>query len=516
MTYLLSHTILNGAEKHPSKAAFRYGKQTLTYVTLAQRMNQLSNLLIELGVKRGDRVGVFLNRCLDTATAIYGIMNTGAVYVPIDPNAPATRIQFLIDNCDIKCLVSNDMQRNKLQKLQEKGIVPEVIIGTTLDSHKRSISWEEVETMPTTNPNINILERDLAYILFTSGSTGKPKGIMHSHYSGLSYAKLTTELYQLRADDIFGNHAPIFFDISTLGYFTAPFVGGTTVIASDAHCMMPASLSSLIAQEKISVWYSVPLALIQMLQKGAIEQRDWSHLRWMLYAGESFPVKHLRALMHQIPQAKVSNIYGPTETNQCTYYNLDQIPSSDQPIPIGKVWRNTEMLILDEKEQEVAKGEIGELLIRSASMMEGYWRNPARTAKSLYRIVGDSGLSRTFYRTGDLVRADEQNQLHFLGRKDRQIKTRGFRVELDEVEIAILAHESVNEAAVWAKQLNDETIAICAVVTSKNELNKTELKNYLKQKLPVYALPQQLELLKDLPRTPTGKIDRNKLNEIIE
>ncbi len=477
-------------------------------------MHQLANLLVASGVKRGDRVGVFLNRCLDTATAIYGIMNAGALYVPIDPNAPAERVEFLIQHCTIRCLISNDMQHKKLQKLQEKNILPEVLIGAKVEEHKRDYTWEEVAQMPKTNPNINTSERDLAYILFTSGSTGKPKGIMHSHYSGLSYAKLTANLYQLQADDVFGNHAPIFFDISTLGYFTAPYVGATTIIASDAHIMMPASLSNLIAQEKISVWYSVPLALIQMLQKGAINQRDWSSLRWLLYAGEPFPVKHLRALMQEVPQASVSNIYGPTETNQCTYYNLPAIPKSDEPISIGQVWRNTEMLILDENEEEVVEGEVGELLIRSATMMEGYWRDPERTKKSLYKVVQDSGLVRTFYRTGDLVREDAENQLQFLGRKDRQIKTRGFRVELDEVEVAIITHEAVNEAAVWATTAEDDTTIICAVATLHTNLSKADLIVYLKSKLPVYTIPQQLALVEDLPRTATGKIDRNRLKKI--
>lgn len=511
--YLLPHIIHSSAAKYPDKAAFRCNNQSITFAELSKQVNQLAHTLIALGVQPGDRVAAFFNRSLETAIAIYGIMQSGAAYVPIDPNLPPERIQFLINDCDIQHLVTNKMQKSRLKKLMTGGLNIKTILGLEADLPCKTISWENIRQKPANEPDVNILEHDLAYILYTSGSTGTPKGIMHSHYSGLAYAKLTADLYGLNEQDIIGNHAPIFFDISTLGYFTAPFVGATTIISSEAHIKMPASLAQLIAKEKITVWYSVPLALIQMLQNGAIAQRDWSAIRWIFYAGEPFPVKHLRTVMELLPQARFSNIYGPTETNQCTYYNLPGIPKTDDPIPIGYIWGNTEMMIVDENDEEVQDGEVGELLIRSATKMLGYWKKPELTAISQLVKQTSSGIQKQFYKTGDLVKVNSEGLLLFLGRKDRQVKTRGFRVELDEVENALLANPAVSEVAVFTIKEEADVKSIYAIVTLKEEvqLSEAELTIFAKQKLAWYAVPQKIIISQELPRTATGKINRKQL-----
>ena len=187
----------------------------------------------------------------------------------------------------------------------------------------------------TINP-VKILESDLAYIMYTSGSTGAPKGIMHTHHSGLSYAKLSTQVYDVKPSDRIANHAPLHFDISTFGYFSGPLASATTVIIPDAYTKLPASLSTLMEQEKISIWYSVPLALVQLLHNGVLEARDLSSLRWVLYGGENFMPKYIRSLMALWSNATFSNVYGPAEVNQCTFYHLNMPPESDGPIPIGK------------------------------------------------------------------------------------------------------------------------------------------------------------------------------------
>ncbi|MEM9888636.1 MAG: amino acid adenylation domain-containing protein [Bacteroidota bacterium] len=513
MIFTLPHTILNSANQLPDQVAFRCLQESRTYAEMAIQMNQLSNGLLELGIKKGDRVGIFLNRSIETAIAIYGVMNAGAVYVPIDPNLSLERVRFLIQDCGIQCLLSNKAQSRKLQKLLAVETNLKYIIGLKKDWKLETISWEAIFQFPTSSPKVRILEHDLAYIMYTSGSTGTPKGIMHTHHSGLSYAKLSADLYDLHSKDIFGNHAPLFFDISTFGYFSVPLKGATTVIATDAHVKMPASLSQLIDEERVSIWYSVPLALIQMLQRGVLEERNWENLRWILYGGEPFPIKHLRALMERLPQTRFSNVYGPAEVNQCTYYHLPELPKKEEPIPLGQIWDNTEMLILDEKNEEVATGVAGELLIRSATRMKAYWQNPALTEQSLYQQKTEYGTSKIFYRTGDLVMLDEAGRLQFLGRKDRQIKSRGYRVELDDVENALLEHEAVNEAAVFSIKDQEETNVICAVLTlkSKKQLAEKELMAYCKNKLNWYAIPQKLSIVEDLPRTPSGKIDRKVL-----
>ena len=470
-------------------------------------MNQLSNLLLDLGIKKGDRVGVYLNRCLESAIAIYGIMNAGAAYVPIDPSAPPSRISFLLKDCGIKHLITNKNQKRNVEKIIKENTPLEYIIGSKEEQPIKSFSWEEISQLPTTNPTINILEKDLAYIMYTSGSTGAPKGIMHTHYSGLNYAKLSADLYDLSEKDIVGNHAPLHFDISTFGYFSSPLVGATTVIIPDAYTKMPASLSQLIQNEKMSVWYSVPLALVQLLQRGVLEQRDMSALRWVLYGGEPFPTKHLCSLMVKWPKARFCNVYGPAEVNQCTFYNIPSIPKNDGPMPLGEVWGNTEMLILNENNESIKNNKIGELLIRTATMMEGYWNQPHLTENAFYKRELFPGHEEIFYRTGDLVRLDNDGLLMFMGRKDRQIKTRGYRVELDEVEAVLVKNVSVEEAAVFSVRDEEYGLLIEAAVILKNNalITETELIQYMAVYIPEYAIPKKISIIEIFPRTSTGK-----------
>lgn len=514
MIYTLPQAVEASARKFPEKDAFRCLQKSYTYQSLAEQMNQLAHCLIQNGVQRGDRVGVYLNRCLESALAIYGIMQAGAVFVPLDPLAPLERIKYLLEDCEIQWVISQNTQAEKLEQLIGGGVSMAGIIGLQKEWSVPTYSWEQIQaTLPSTRPQVKILEDDLAYIMYTSGTTGTPKGIMHSHYSGLSYAKLSAELYELTEADRVGNHAALHFDISTFGYLSAPLVGATTVIVPDAHTKMPASLSSLMEKEKLTFWYSVPLALIQLIQRGVLPERDLSSLRWVLFGGEPFPPKFLRVLMETWPQASFSNVYGPAEVNQCTYYTIPNIPTDDSPLPLGHIWGNTEMLILDPNDTAVAPGETGELLIRSATRMKGYWKRPDLTDLGCYIKKGNTGVPKVFYRTGDLVRLDENGLLHFLGRKDRQIKTRGYRVELDEVEAMLITHQAIEEAAVFAYPHPESGLLIGAAVTLTPDqaVQVTELQQYLGQALPWYAVPQKITITQALPRTAAGKINRKVL-----
>lgn len=514
MIYLLPHTISNSAKRFPDREAFRCGNAALTYRQMERRMNQVAGVLHEANLQKGDRVGIYLNRCIETAIAMYGIMQAGGVYVPIDPKAPVSRSRFLIEDCGIKILISQPAQKRHLAKVLEAPSNVHTLIGLNEEREGiNSISWETVfEHKDQFTLPFRLLEKDLAYIIYTSGSTGQPKGIMHTHYSGLSYARLSAEVYDLNEKDRIGNHAPIHFDISTLGYFTSPFVGACSVIVSDAHTIFPASLADLIEKEALTVWYSVPLALIQLLQNKVLDNKKITQLRWLLYGGEPFPPKYIKALMEHWPTTRFCNVYGPAEVNQCTYYHLPGPPQLDESIPIGKVWKNTDFLIINEEDQPVDQGETGELLIRSATQMKGYWGNPELTDQSLYKQITDHE-TLLFYRTGDLVKIDQHNQMHFLGRKDFQVKIRGHRVELDAVEASLMTHNSVSEAAVYAIQATEESKQIAAAVILKPtvSISTEELTNFLKTQLPMYAVPEKITFVKDFPRTTSGKIKRSMI-----
>lgn len=524
MIYLLPHSIDHAADSAPDRAAFRCDDQSLTYQQLVEVTNRLAHALIDQGIKPGDRVGVLMPRCVQSAVAVYGIMKAGAAYVPLDPHSPPASLQILIDYCGIRCVVTSGMKSGLLEMLVADSEKLEAVIGSTqLDSSCRWIPWEDVDEFPANAPRaINILEQDLAYIMFTSGSTGRPKGIMHTHYSGLSYARLSVDTYGIQGSDIIGSHSPLYFDMSTLGYFSGPLAAATTILIPEAHTRLPASLSQLIETEQMTIWYSVPYALIQLHMRGVLESRDFGALRWVLFGGEPFPSKHLRELMQRWPHARFSNVYGPAEVNQCTYYHLppiDQSELSDSlPIPIGSTWANTSSLVVDENDQPVVAGDLGELLIRSPTMMRGYWGREDLNAAAFFRQTGRSGIEEVFYRTGDLVNVEADDHYVFIGRKDRQVKIRGYRVELDSVEQALSSHPAVEEAGAFTVRDAAEVLHVRASLTLKpqspsttSEIEPKELIAYVARRLPWYAVPGEIRVERVLPRTTSGKIDRRQL-----
>ena len=527
MVYLLPQTIDRTAEDASDRDAFCTPGHSLTYGELVERSTQLARLLAEDGVCRGDRVGIFMPRSLETAVAVYGIMKAGAAFVPIDPHLPVAGLRRLINDCGINVLATHNDQAPILQQLTAEKTSVQAVVGLDrpLEGPLRTRSWSQLEQFSAASPpTTRMVEDDLAYIMYSSGSTGRPKGIMHTHRSGLSYAKLSVHEYGVRSDDRIANHSPLHFDMSTFGYFSSTYAGATTVLIPEAYTKLAASVAQLIEAQRITIWYSVPLALIRLLLRGGLESRDMTSLRWVLFGGEPFPVRYLKELMSRWPQARFSNVYGPAEVNQCTSYQVPPITdkrsneANDEPIPIGTIWDNTEGLILDEKDQPVAQGQIGELVIRSPTMMRGYWARPESNASAFYRQQLYKNFTKTFYRTGDLVRSRSDGQLLFVGRKDRQIKVRGYRIELDDVEHTLAVHPKVEEAAVFPVRTTEGVHHIEAAVVFKagHKLEQSELQSFLSSKLSWYAVPSKFDILESLPRTTSGKIDRRKLQTIAE
>ena len=287
MINTLTDIVKYSAQRYPEQAAYTDGKNEVSYSQLESKTSQLASRLLEYGLKPQDRVGIYMPRSLESAIAVYGIMKAGGVFVPLDPLAPASRTAYLIRDCGITLLVTVENQRKKISRvLEQHDSLLEAIVGIDQDLGCQYVSWDTIYEQPINKTELPFVDPDdLAYIMYTSGSTGTPKGIMHTHKSGLNYAKLSAALYQLHHRDRVASHAPLHFDISTFSYFTAPLAGATTLIIPEAFTKVPASLSSLLESEKVTIWYSVPLALIQMLTNGLLEQRELSSIRWVLFRG---------------------------------------------------------------------------------------------------------------------------------------------------------------------------------------------------------------------------------------
>jgi acyl-coenzyme A synthetase/AMP-(fatty) acid ligase len=342
---------------------------------------------------------------------------------------------------------------------------------------------------------------------------------MISHRASLTFVNWAYDYFQVQSTDRVSNHAPFHFDLSVFDLFTGIQAGATVVLVPPGLSVFPQSLASFIAKQRITIWYSVPSLLIQLTLRGNLYQHHFASLRAILFAGEVFPIKYLRQLVEQIPHPKYYNLYGPTETNVCTCYAVtetDLAPERVEPLPIGQVCANSEVMVLNEQQQRLQPGEIGELYVRGPSLMKGYLGMPQKSRAVLLPYVLDPALGpETIYRTGDLVKQVADGTYLFLGRRDNMIKSRGYRIELGEIETALYDHPAVEEVAVVAIPDDQRTNVIKAVVVIRDDrtLHTRDLEYFCAGRLPAYMIPSIIEIRAKLPKTSTGKVDKTRLHQ---
>lgn len=505
MKRILTDNLIRSTDKFPDRIAFKQLNKSITYGSLLTSSAQLANVLLECGARKGDRIGIFMNRTFESAIAVYGALLAGAAFVPIDTNLPPQRVKQLLDDCNIDILISSPTFQKKIVSLVEEQPPLHTIIGAKelFTQSIKHISWESVWTASSKLPTIQCNESDLAYIIYTSGTTGKSKGIVHTHFSGASYAKLSAELYEITHEDILGNHSHLHYDISTMGYLTMPYVGGCTYIVPEAYTIFPVNLAKLLANEKLTIWYSVPLALIQLINVGDLENKDLDHLRWVLFGGESFSPDYMKKLMKLLPNAMFSNVYGPAEVNQCTYFNFSANEVISNPIPLGQAWPETIVKLVKEHPED----EIGELYVSSSTQMHSYWNKPEKTKEGFITMENTDGEKYRFYKTGDKSKYDNHGNLIFLGRQDRQTKLRGYRIELDELEYIIVKEASVKDAAVYIKKEEEEPFLCASIVVDPSSFSLTTFKKHIAKHLPSHAIPRTIKIVEKLPRTSAGKVN---------
>jgi amino acid adenylation domain-containing protein len=530
----LGNLVSERASIAPDSLAVVSGQVSLTYGEAAARVAALAGALRCAGVGRGDRVGVYVHKSVESYVGVHAILQAGAAYVPLDPTAPGEMLATVINDCDVRVLVSSDQLAVQLAALVSvcAGLRCIVDVGPETSTELVGVQTMSRAEVLGCEPfsGVRSIEDDLAYVMYTSGSTGKPKGIMHTHRSGLAYARYAADLYGVKAQDRLANSAPLHFDISTFDLFVGPLAGACTLMIPEPYLKMPASLAKLVEQQQASFWYSVPFLLVELLRRGALEQRDLSSLRWVLFGGEVMEAATIRGLGQHMPNAQFSNVYGPAEVNQCTYYNfsaMDATIQRDEPIPIGTAWSGAELRVVDEDHQSVEPGTDGELMVRSATMMDGYWNRADLNAAAIQFVDEPGGRQTRWLATGDLVRAQPDGLLQFLGRRDNQVKVRGNRVELESVESALAAIDSVEYAVAGLVDLDGQpalAAGICfaasAVAERAYEDPLTDLLSEIQRnvaaKVPAYAVPHRLFRLHDLPTTGTGKIDRKTIRRQLQ
>ncbi|MGV3710751.1 MAG: amino acid adenylation domain-containing protein [Gemmatimonas sp.] len=515
-TRLLHDLLAESAARVPaSPAVVEPGVGALTWSELDALSDRVRDRLHALGVRVGDRVGMYLPKTIDGIATVYGILKAGGAYVPVDPDAPPARCALIFSDCAVKVVVTEQRLTERLQtELETLASSPAILqlpkagggagITAALDAADAD---DKARHAVTQRP----APEGLAYILYTSGSTGRPKGVMLSHRAGMSYVEWCTEVFAPTHHDRFSSHAPLHFDLSILDLYASAAHGAAVVLLGEKLGKDPLRLAEVIANERITVWYSTPSILSLLTQYGKLERHDHSSLRFVLFAGEVFPVPRLREVVERWPHPRYFNLYGPTETNVCTYYEVKPPVPEDRvdPYPIGRTCENLRSRVVDMDGSDVASGGEGELVINGDNVMDGYWNLPERNAAAF--LVDGNG--DRWYRTGDLVVLDANGDHVFHGRRDRMVKRRGYRIELGEIEAGLATHPLVREVAVVADHAPGADVRITAVLRVNGEKNPStiELKQFCMERLPKYMVPDRFTFVAAMPRTSTDKIDYQSL-----
>ncbi len=482
------------AADHSARVAVEFGDERLTYAELLHASSCIADALRTRGAEPGRRVAFSFRKSIEALTHLFGIIRTGAAYVPIDPAWPGERVAAIVADAGIALWVGNVPPPAPVSGL-----------NVALISNEQ---WRR--TVPSDAPP-RVPHRDIANILYTSGSTGRPKGVEITTTSLLHFSKWGAAYFGLTPADRLANHAPYNFDLSTFDIFAAVRAGATMCPVPESLKMFPYQMAKFIADRGVSVWYSVPSALIMMHLRGRLAEHDLSKLRHVIFAGEVMPKPALQALAREIPHAAWTNLYGPTETNVCTFHRCTEADfSGDGPVPIGVPISETRVWVSGNDGRPIPDGESGELRVAGPTVTTGYFGDFEMTSLRCVPAPEGAGLC---YRTGDRVRRRPDGVLMFEGRIDRMIKCRGHRIEPGEIEAALHRHPAVRQAAVvpLADPVFGNRLKACVAARAGMSLTEPDLIAHCRPLVPVYMMPDVWHFYDQLPETDRGKIDLQKL-----
>ncbi|PKO46726.1 MAG: acyl-CoA ligase (AMP-forming), exosortase A system-associated [Betaproteobacteria bacterium HGW-Betaproteobacteria-4] len=520
---LLHELIHLSANRSPDSPALTYGKLTLSYAELQNATAGFASGLMSLGLQRGERVAIYLEKRFETVVASFGTPAAGGVFVPINPLLKAEQVGYILRDCNVRVLVTSPERLELVREtLLECHDLRHIVLTDSTESLATGgtlniCDWTYILSQPPTAGH-RIIDTDMLGILYTSGSTGKPKGVVLSHRNMVAGAKSVASYLENRADDTLLAALPLSFDAG-FSQLTTSFLVGARVIL--LNYLLPRDVVRALEREKVTGLTAVPPLYLQLTQL------EWpstitEHLRYFANTGGRMPRETLTALRQRLPKSKPFLMYGLTEAFRSTYLPPSEV--DQRPDSIGKAIPNAEILVLREDGSPCAPNEPGELVHRGALVGMGYWNDPEKTAERYKPLPAhapgrEAGLvlPEIAVFSGDTVRMDEEGFLYFIGRRDEMMKTSGYRVSPTEVEEVLYATRMVGECVAFGVDDDrlGQSIQVIATPPAGGTLNVDALLAECRARMPAYMVPGGIDVREGpLPRNPNGKIDRKTLSTV--
>lgn len=514
--FLLHELPLQAAQVSPDSPALTYLNRTLSYGQLASAIEQFAGGLVNLGVGRSERIGIYLEKRPEFVTAAFGTMRAGAVFVPLNPLLKGEQVAYILRDCNVRVLVTSAERLAALAHVLPgcPDLRHVVVIGDVADAgalEKALVPWSALQDGQPARGH-RVIDEDMVAILYTSGSTGRPKGVVLSHRNMTTGAKSVASYLENRASDTLLAALPLSFDAGFSQLTTAFHVGARVVLIN---YLLPKDVLNAVVKERVTGLTAVPPLWIQLTQLKWPEATT-DHLRYIANTGGRMPLETLKALRAALPRTRPYLMYGLTEAFRATYLPPEEVDR--RPDSIGKAIPNSEVLVLREDGTVCDPNEPGELVQRGALVGMGYWNDPEKTAERYRPLPGrEAGLVRPEVAvfSGDTVRRDEEGFLYFVGRRDEMIKSSGYRISPTEIEEVVYATQRVGECAALGIDHPSLGQAVFVVATPREgeALDAAELLAECKARLPIYMVPARIEIRHGaLPRNPNGKIDRKLLS----
>jgi amino acid adenylation domain-containing protein len=505
----LSDFLIRSAARFPDKVAVVRGDERVSYAELDARSNRLANAFVRAGVARGDRVLVFLENSVEAVVSFWGALKANAVPCVVNPLTKPDKLAYLLKDSRAAALVSDVRLAPVIERAAPRSGFPRLLLLVG-GGPPPAVSWDAAlaAESPASRPERLTLDIDLAAIIYTSGSTGDAKGVMLTHRNMIAASTSISGLLELREDDVILGVLPLAFNYGLYQMIMAFQAGARLVL--ERSFAFPAQVLRKVAEEGVTGFPGVPTMYALLAEMTAPSELDFSRVRYVTNTAAALSLKHIHALKALFPAARIYSMYGLTECKRCSWLppeDLDRKPSSvGLPIP------NTELWVVDDQGRRLGPNQVGQLVIRGATVMRGYWEKPEATAEKLR--PGPLPGERVLY-TGDYCRFDDEGYLYFVGRMDDIIKSRGEKVPPKEVEGVLMNLPGVKEAAVVGvpDPILGQAVKAFVVLEKAASLTDKQIRHECQRLLEAYMVPREIVFLPDLPKTHTGKINKSGLVE---